>query len=322
MKEFRKVLGCSAGLVAALTIGTTTSSLYAVSPVIAKPEPGKYRGNSTYWFPDYIGTIQIRSSGNHAYTAIADVELKQKPASIYDPNPTVFQYEMRGAIAVTTPYVVSESGRIVATCKTVSPVPVSIADSLMSIYTNDEQMPKNSYEFIISQFIRLPVCVDAKGQSIQRENEAMQVRFNTSDQPAQAASAANRPVKFSPAEQAELDRVTKTGQAIADNPRLHQELEKMIEQDEEIFRRTGKRPGEEEILARVERLRRQGILPDGDNVPTLNPELQRKLNSAYKADYSYLRRFTNINYLKDEMTVNHGSVVLNVSWDFRRVKGR
>jgi hypothetical protein len=109
---------------------------------------------------------------------------------------------------------------------------------------------------------------------------------------------------------------------MADDPRLQQELEKMIAQDEATFRRTGRQPSAEEILARVERLRRQGILPDEDKTPALNPELERKLNSAHKADYSHLRRFTNINHLKDEMTVNHGSVVLNVSWDLRRVNAR
>ncbi len=156
MKEFRTMLSCTIGLAAALTIGTTIASLHKVAPVIAQPQLGKYRGSSTHWFPDYVGKIQVRSSGDQTYAAIADVELQQKPTSIYDPNPTAFQYEMRGSITVTTPLVVSQSGKLIATCKAASPVPVSIADSLMSIYTNDQQMPKNSYEFIISQFIRLP----------------------------------------------------------------------------------------------------------------------------------------------------------------------
>lgn len=322
MKVLRKVLGCTGSLAAALTIGITSASLHETSRVLAQPQPGKYRGSSTYWVPDYVGTIQIRSSGSQTYTAIADVELQQKPNNIYDPNPTAFQYEMRGSITVTTPYVISQSGKVFATCTATSPVPVSIADSLMSIYTNDEQMPKNSYEFVIAQFIRLPRCVDANGRSIQREYETMQVRFNTSDRPAQVGGAVNRSVRLSPTEQTELDRVTQAGQALADDQRLQQELEKMVAQDEATFRRTGRQPSAEEILARVERLRQQGILPDEDKVPTLNPELERKLNSAYKADYSHLRRFTNINHLKDEMTVNHGSVVLNVSWDLRRVNAR
>jgi hypothetical protein len=322
MKVLRKVLGCTGTLAAALMIGMTSASLHETSRALAQPQPGKYRGSSAYWVPDYVGTIKIRSSGDQAYAAIADVELQQKPTNIYDSNPTAFQYEMRGSITVTTPYVISRSGKVFATCTTASPVPVSIADSLMSIYTNDEQMPKNSYEFIVSQFIRLPRCIDANGRSIQQEYETMEVRFNTSDQPAQVGGVVNRSVTLSPTEQAELDRVTQTGQAMADDPRLQQELEKMIAQDESTFRRTGRQPSAEEILARVERLRRQGILPDEDKTPALSPELERKLNSAYKADYSHLRRFTNINHLKDEMTVNHGSVVLNVSWDLRRVNAR
>jgi hypothetical protein len=322
MKEFRTVLSCTIGLAAALTIGTTITSLHKVSPVIAQPQLGKYHGSSTHWFPDYVGTIQIRSSGDQTYAATADVELQQKPTSIYDPNPTAFQYEMRGSITVTTPLVVSQSGKLISTCTPASPVPVSIADSLMSIYTNNKQMPKNSYEFIISQFIRLPSCIDTKGRAIQQEYDAMQIRFNTSEQPSQTVGMINRTVTLSPAEQAQLDRVTQTGQAIAEDLRLQQEIEKMIAQDEKAFRQTGKQPSAEELLARIERLRQQGILPDEDKVPTLNPELQRKLDSTYKADYSRLRRFTNINYLKDEMIVNYRSVVLNVSWDLRRVNRR
>lgn len=322
MKVLRQVLGCTGGLAVALTTGTTITALHGVSPAVAQPPTGKYRGSSTYWTPDYVGTIQIQSSGDQTYTAIADVELQQKPTSIYDPNPTAFQYEMRGSITLTTPFVIAQSGKHISTCTAASPVPVSIHDSLLSIYINDEQMPKNSYEFVIAQFIRLPRCVDTSGRSIQREYETMQVRFNTSDQPAQAADAINRPVILSPTEQAELDRVTQAGQAIADDPRLQQALENMIAQDEATFRQTGNPPSAEEILARVEQLRQQGILPDEDKVPTLKPELQKKLDSAYQADYSNLRKFTNINRLQDEMTVNYGSVVLNASWDLRRVNAR
>ena len=319
MKKFWQALSCGGGLAVALTTGMTSVSLYETFPALAQPQPGKYRGSSTYWRPDYVGTIQIRSAGDVTYTAIADVELQRKPTNIYDLKPTAFQYEMRGSITVTTPLVISQSGKLFATCTAASPVPVSIADSLMSIYTDDEQMPKNSYEFVIAQFVRLPLCLDANRRSIQREYEVMQVRFNTSEQLARAEEGVHPEVILSPTEQAALERVTQAGQAMADDPRLWQEFEKMIAQDEETFRRTGKRPSAEQILARVERWRRQGILPNQDQIPTLNPELKQKLDSVYKADYSHLRRFTNINHLKDEMTLNYGSVVVTVSWDLRRV---
>lgn len=315
MKAIWKAISCPSVFATTLVIGTAIASH-------AQPQQGKYRGSSANWIPDYAGTIEIRSSGSHRYTAIADVELRQKPTSIYDPNPTAFQYEMRGSIQVTTPYIVSKAGKRVLTCMPISPVPVSIADSLMSLYTNDEQMPKNSYEFVISQFVRFSQCTDANGRTSPGGNESMQVRFNTSDQPAQATGSVRRPVTLSAEEQAELNRVTGAGQAIANDPRLQQEFEKIIARDEEEFRRTGKRPSAEQVLADVERLQRQGILPKEDDVPTMSPELQRKLDNAYKADYSQLRRFTNINQLKDQMTVNHGSVVLNVSWDLRRVNAR
>ncbi|MFM7886970.1 MAG: hypothetical protein ACKPCM_09820 [Pseudanabaena sp.] len=107
MKKFRVVLNCTLGLVTALTMETTIISLHEVSPVVAQPKLGKYSGDSKYWFPDYVGTIQIRLTSSWSYTAIADVELKQKPPDIsttlYDPNPTSFQYEMRGAVTVINP---------------------------------------------------------------------------------------------------------------------------------------------------------------------------------------------------------------------------
>ncbi|MFM7602396.1 MAG: hypothetical protein ACKO7R_14560 [Pseudanabaena sp.] len=127
---------------------------------------------------------------------------------------------------------------------------------------------------------------------------------------------------LSPTEQAELDRMTQTGQAIANDPRLLQEIEKMMAQDEETYRRTGKKPNAEEILAMVERLRQQGVLPPEDQVPTLNPDLQRKLDSVSKPDYSNLRRFTDINHLKDEMSYSFNGGTFNVSWDLRRVNQR
>lgn len=301
------------------SVGLLSVAWVMGTSIAANAQPGKYRGSSASWVPDYAGTIRIQVSGQENYTAVADVELKQKPTSIYDPNPTAFQYEMRGAIALTTPYIVSQRGKIVMTCIPVSPVPVSIADSGMSIYTNDEQMPKNSYEFIISQFVRLSQCTDASGRVSRSENQSMQVRFNTSDRP---ASASNLPrVTLSPEEQAALAQQGEAAQAIANHPALQREFERMIQRDEAEFRRTGKKPSAEAILADVERLRQQGLLPKDGEMPSIDPALQRKLE-AQKSDYSHLRRFTNINHLKDQMTVDHGVVVLNVSWDLRRVNGR
>ncbi|MFM7886971.1 MAG: hypothetical protein ACKPCM_09825 [Pseudanabaena sp.] len=197
----------------------------------------------------------------------------------------------------------------------------------MWIYTSPIDMPKNSYELMISAWSGLPTwstipCTFTDG-SKQGEYAEWNIRFSTSERPYNVADRTDsKMVTLSPAEQAELDRVTQTGQAIANDPRLQQEIEKMMAQDEETYRRTGKKPNVEEILAMVERLRKQGILPPEDQVPTLNADLQRKLESANNTDYSHLRRFTDINHLKDEMNVSFNGGTFNVSWDLRRVNQR
>lgn len=325
----RNVLAAASGWAVALAMGATLAGFLETLPVIAKPQTGKYSGNSTYWVPDYVGTIEFRSSGDRSYTAIADVELKQKPPnphfSLYGMASASIEYEIRGSVTLATPYVVSRAGRLLHTCTAGNSAPLWIARSNLRLYVNDQPRPKNSYELgIESANIRLPNCVDAKGQSLQ---DVMSVRLNTSDRPYAASDSALPTLSLTPAEQAEIDRVTQAGKESMENPRLEQELATMIAQDEATFRRTGKRPSAEEIATRMERLQRQGILPTGDNIPSLSPALQRKLDAFEKAaaatsDYSYLRRVTNIDRLKDTMTFDWGSILLNVSWDLRRVNAR
>jgi hypothetical protein len=297
----------------ALVTGTTA---------LAEPYQGKYRGNSASWVPDYAGTIELKSSGRQTYTAIADVELRQKPTSIYDPNPTTFQYEMRGQITVTSPYTITNSsGKVVMTCTPAGPVPVSIRESGMMLHTkNSEDMPPNTYEFHIHQYVRLPKCVNETGKLVQLNNESMQVSFNTSNQP---ASAPEPTVTLSRSEQAEVEKQSQAAQAIVNNPALQREWEKIIERDTREYERTGKKPTTEQIVSDMERLQQSGLVPDASQIPTLSPELRRKLEAqSPKSDHSHLRRFTDVNQLSDKMTVDHGTVVFNVSWNLRRVNGR
>jgi hypothetical protein len=53
--------------------------------------PGKYGGSSAKWLPDYVGTIQILQTKEtknlyQQYTAIADIELKEKSKSDSQPS--------------------------------------------------------------------------------------------------------------------------------------------------------------------------------------------------------------------------------------------
>jgi hypothetical protein len=138
------------GWAAALAIGLPLVGLHKARPVLAKPQIGKYSGSSTYWVPDYAGTIELQSSGNWSFTAIVDVELKKKPPLpvhvAYGLPPEGFEYEIRGSATIATPYVMIRRGELLYTCKVANPASVIIRDSRLMHYLGYGKEPKNSYE--------------------------------------------------------------------------------------------------------------------------------------------------------------------------------
>ncbi|HIK56578.1 MAG TPA: hypothetical protein IGS37_15625 [Synechococcales cyanobacterium M55_K2018_004] len=294
------------------------------TPAIAQAQPyeGRFRGNSAFWRPDYVGTLQMEQRGNYNFTATADVELQRVTDQF--PDPAIAQYEMRGEIRITSAVTIRDAGSSY-TCRAVSPVPVQIAGSRLMVYSGDEDYPRNSYEIRVFQYVRLTDCVGPGGNRIERPGALVEVNFDSSQMAIDARPPSREPPlpeapNFTPAEQAILEQQQRAADEMANNPEFQREMQRLQQQ----AIRTGRPPSDAEALAVVERLRRSGAIPR--EVPTLSPERQAQLEQQFlrrAIDYSHLRRFTTVNQLQDRVSVTTpAGQTLTFAWNLRRVNAR
>jgi hypothetical protein len=309
-------------------------------PVVAETYAGKYGGSSKYWRPEYVGTIQLQASGSKNFTAVMDVELQLKPDS--DPNPTTLKYELRGQISFTSPIItktVNEKGTFTSTCTPISPVPLNISDSGMKLYRGAKG---DRYEIKAYQYIRDSKCVvsDRNG-TISQSGESRvggSIGFNSSDRQMTAADRKMNAIagddRISDADLQQIDKMAQAGQATINHPAMQQEIAKM-QQEEEEFQRTGKKPNAADRTARMNKLAKlakSGAFSTntGGGMSSMSPEFQQqtakiteqsqKISEEDEAqrtkapDLSRLQgSFSNETEVKDYKTKTEAT------WDLRRV---
>lgn len=302
-------------------------------PVMAQTYTSKYAGNSKYWRPDYAGTIQIQESGSKNFTAVMDVELQLKPDS--DPNPTYLKYELRGQLAFTSPIVVkvvNEKGTFTSTCTPVSPVPLNIGESGMTLY---KRAKGDLYEIRAYQYVRDSKCDRSYGGNVYTTGESRvgdSIGFNSSSR---AMTAADRDLAADAKDfnisDADRQKMETSGRAIMNNPALQQEMAK-IQQEEEEFQRTGKKPNQAARIARMQKLIKSGGLPTAGGVSSLSPEFQQKVGKmtqqgkkVSQENEAKLIKVTDLNRLQGSSSYETGVENYNTkkeaTWDLRRVNG-
>lgn len=256
----------------------------------------------------------VQTNGKEqVYSAIADVEIQAKPnpfgALETDPG-AVVQYEMRGAITITSPV---RYGNY--TCTAVSPVPVSIKDSHMRTYRGAEYGAGTAYELRILQFVRLSTCTDGSGKVFQPQNESIQVNFDSSYRSTAQSEAELRQIPTPTAEdEAAMKEQQQNAAAAMNDPEVQQALAQL-----EAMAQSGKTPSQAEMIAIAERLQRNPRVAQMQR-PKLSPALEAYGNRPI--DYSYLQRTNDPNHLKGEMTLEYGTGrgSQTFSWDLRRVR--
>lgn len=131
-----------------------------------KVKTGRFAGSSTFWSPDYVGTLRLQSTGTINFTAVAEVELQRQPEAF--PGAGLLDFEMRRLITLTSPLNLVHNG-LRTRCQIQKPVvPVRIEHSGLRLYRGNEDMPKNSYELRVFQDVPLGECVSGDGQRFQR----------------------------------------------------------------------------------------------------------------------------------------------------------
>jgi hypothetical protein len=300
---------------------------------IAQTHVAKYGGSSKYWKPDYAGTVQIRESGTKNFTATLDVELQQKPD--IDPNPTSVKYELRGQMTFTSPIVV-KTGTSVVTCTPISPVPLSIADSGMTLYTG---AGGNRYKIRAYQYIRTSKCVASDGGRVVELAESRAGELMGFDSNAHGITAKEqemmsdaRDFTISEADRQKLERMGQNNEAVFNHPAVQQEMARM-DQEEAEFQRTGKRPDQAAQIARMQKLAESGAF---SSVPTgglsgTSPEFQQQVakmsqqsQKISQEEEARLIKAPDLNRLQGGMNAEVGlenyKTRQEASWNLRRVK--
>ncbi|MCU0566150.1 MAG: hypothetical protein MUF49_06095 [Oculatellaceae cyanobacterium Prado106] len=295
--------------------------LLPVLATSAQAYESKYRGSSTFWNPDYAGTLQMSRTGQLNFTAIADVELQVEPSML--PNPDSFRYEMRGLITLTSPVTLIGNNGETTTCTPVSSVPVRIEYSGMNILKANDQIPSDRYSLSIYQDVRIPSCVTASGQVIDQPNATIEINFDsnalsTADAEAEAAADAATPVyTLSEADRAATEQAAVAAQQVFgdDSPALQ-----ALRAREAEFMRTGRPMTEAEVMAWAEQLQADPALA---NLPSLSPEAIAAAaaeTATPTAIDARMRPLTNINHLQDQTSINQAGEQYTFSWDLRRVR--
>jgi hypothetical protein len=281
---------------------------------------GRYAGSSKYWRPDYVGTLRMRSSGAVSFTALADVELQRQQEDF--PGAGIYDYEMRGLITITSPLQTTDKG-ITTTCQLLtSVVPVQIGRSKLRLYRGDDEAPKNSYEIEVFQSVPLGECVSSDGSRSTIPFNSMEVSFDSTQmafdgRPPSPMKLPESPKPFTPSEQAVADQLTKAADAMLNHPEMQRGIQELIDR----ARREGREITAQESLALVERLRRQGVIPE--RLPSFSPERESELRGLggehSKIDTSHLRRTPSFDRLEDQITSQAPSgITQTFQWSLRR----
>lgn len=290
------------------------------SAATAQPPTGRFAGSSKYWRPDYVGTLGMRSSGAVSFTAVADVELQRQQEAF--PGAGVYDYEMRGLITITSPLQTTDKG-ITTTCQVLKPVvPVRIGRSLLRLYRGDEELPKNSYEIEVFQEVPLGECVSSDGSRSTIPFNSMEVSFDSTQmaidgRPSSPLKLPEAPKPFTPAEQAVADQLANTADAMVNHPEMQRGVQELIDR----AHREGREITADESYALVERLRRNGVIPE--RLPSFSPEREaelRRLGGEHgKIDTSHLRRTRSFDRLEDQLTIQTPwGITKTFQWSLRR----
>lgn len=281
---------------------------------------GRFAGSSKYWQPDYVGTLRMRSAGTVSFTAVAEVELQRQQENV--PGAGIHDYEMRGLITLTSPLQTTSKG-ITATCQVLKPVvPVRIGRSRLRLYRGDGEIPKNSYEIEVFQQVPIGECVGSDGSRSTIPFNAMEVSFDSTQmaidgRPPASLKLPQAPKPFTPSEQAVADELTKTAEAIVNDPEMQQGLQALVDR----ARREGREITAEESYALVERLQRQGMIPE--RLPSFRSEREAELRrlgvEQRTIDYSHLRRTPSLDRLEDRLTIQTPwGITKTFEWSLRR----
>ncbi|MFN9623590.1 MAG: hypothetical protein ACK587_12295 [Cyanobacteriota bacterium] len=297
----------------------TMAALLLQAAATGQPPPGRFAGSSRYWRPDYAGHLRMRSSGAIAFTAEAEVELQRLPESF--PGSGIQNDEMRGLITLTSPLQLNQNG-ISTTCQILKPVvPVRIRDSGLTLYVDDEEFPRNSYEIRLFQEVPIGAGVSSDGRRETSPFQFMEVTFDSSQmaidgRPPEAWKPPTPPKPLTPAEQAVADEQVRVAEAMTTHPAMQQGVQELVARAQ----REGRAITEAEALALMERLRRQGVIPE--RVPSFSAEREAELRrlggGQGKIDVSHLRRTPGLERLEDQITVQNRHGTRSFAWSLRR----